>query len=231
MRVISDSNIIIENQTFTSSIGAYMEHPDGRPYHTFRTATLLVDGSDVLIRNCVIENTAGPSQGQSIALYLDGDNITVEDCTIRSFQDTLFLAPLPETAFEKDGFLGPKEFEPRTPRTYAFRRCLIEGTIDFIFGGATAFFEDCEFRSIAPGYVFAPCTPAEVSTGFVAKNCVFSCSDDVPDHSCYIGRPWREYGAVKIVDCKLDRHIHPDGWQDWGKEHSRIRFEGYPLPW
>ena len=231
MTTITENGTILEHQHFTGAVGAYMEHPDGRPYHTFRTASLMIFADHVTLRHCTVENTAGPDFGQAIALYLDGDDIVVEDCILRGYQDTLFLAPLPPEPFEKDGFIGPKEFDERCRRTFVFRRCLIEGSIDFIFGGATALFEECEFRSVAPGYIFAPCTPPDVKEGFVAKRCRFTCSDNVPDQSCYIGRPWRENGHVRIEDCTLGRHIHPDGWNDWGKDHSRIRFEGYPLPW
>ncbi len=234
---ISLPHQVIEDKVYTGDIGAYRMHPDGKPYHTFRTSTVLVDGDDITFRRCTFENTAGPGKiaGQAIALYIDADGIVLEDCILKGNQDTLFLAPLPPKEYEKDGFLGPKQFEPRTKRTVVLRRCLIEGSVDFIFGGATAYFDDCEFRSVAPGYVFAPCTPEDVDTGFVARNCRFtrSSSEDVPDASCYIGRPWREYAKIRVENCTFGPHIHPDGWNDWGKKnvHDTIRFEGWPCPW
>jgi pectinesterase len=100
-----------------------MEHKDGRPYHTFRTYTVLVDGNDITFKNCTFENTAGPGEvksGQAIALYLDGDDIHLENCILKGHQDTLFLAPLPEKEREMDGFLGPKQFTPRTMRSFLF---------------------------------------------------------------------------------------------------------------
>ena len=135
---IIGSDISIEGQTYSGATGALAIHPDGRPYHTFRTATVLVDGDRVSFKNCRFENTAGPGKeaGQAIALYLDGDDITLEDCILTGHQDTLFLAPLPPKAVQKDGFLGPKQFTPRTPRTYYFKKCRIEGGVDFICGGA-----------------------------------------------------------------------------------------------
>ena len=234
---ISENNIVIEDQTYTGDLYARKMHEDGRPYHTFRTATVLVDGNNITFRRCTFENTAGPGKevGQALALYIDGDNIRLEDCIRKGHQDTLFMAPLPPKEIEKDGFLGPKQFTPRTPRTVYLKNCLIEGGVDFIFGGATAYFDNCEFRSVEPGYVFAPSTPEEVETGFVARNCRFTRSNeqDVPDASCYIGRPWREYAKIRLENCELGPHIHPDGWHDWGKTAARqtIRFEGYPLPW
>lgn len=228
---ISESNIIIKNEKYSGNLGAWEMHEDGRPRHTFRTQTVLVDGQHVVFRDCVFENSAGSGSeaGQAIALYLDGDEIVCEGCVLRGYQDTLFLAPLPPKEYEKDGFLGPKQFEPRVHRTMHFRNCTIEGSIDFVFGGATCYFDECVFVSNEPGYVFAPCTPEDVKEGFVVRNCRFIAREGVPEASCYIARPWREYAKVKLVNCYLDKHIHPHGWDDWGKAevHNTIRFEEY----
>ena len=228
---VSDDNITIEKKVFTAGIGAYEIHEDGKPYHTFRTQTLLVDGNRVRIDRCLIENNAGPGKtaGQAIALYLDGDDIEVTDSVIRGDQDTLFLAPLPPREYEKDGFLGPKCFTPRTRRRFVFRNCVIFGSVDFIFGGASAIFEECDIISVAPGWALAPCTPEGERDGFVLRNCRFLCETGVPEESCYIARPWREFGKVRLENCFLDRHICRAGWDDWGKKeaHGTVRFEEY----
>jgi Pectin methylesterase len=227
--IFSESDKVYQNKLYSGSIGAKQIHSDGRPVHTFRTQTVLVDGNNIVFKNCIFENTVGSGKehGQAIALYLDGDNILLEECIIRANQDTLFLAPLPEKEMEKDGFIGPKQFTPRTTRTFRFKKCIIEGSVDFIFGGATAFFDDCDFVSVDKGWVFAPSTPENVDEGFVARNCRFLCKENVPDQSCFIARPWREYAKVKLINCFLGSHIHPRGWDDWGKEyaHETSRFE------
>lgn len=81
--------------------------------------------------------------------------------------------------------------------------------MDFIFGGATAYFYDCEMKSVEPGYIFAPSTPEHVKTGFVVRNCSFTRSDNVPDESVYIARPWREHARLTIENCSMDKHINP----------------------
>ena len=106
---IHESDLVIEGKTWSAGFFAKMPHPDGRPYGTFRAYTLLVDG----------------------------DGIRLTDCVLRGHQDTLFLAPLPEKEIIPGGFLGPKQFAPRKNHTVYFKNCLIEGGIDFIFGGAT----------------------------------------------------------------------------------------------
>jgi pectinesterase len=225
---INKSNITIENEVFSGSHFAKEMHEDGRAYGTFRTYTLLVDGDNVTFKSCVFENTAGKGKdvGQALALYLDGDNITLENCILRGHQDTLFLAPLPEKEIIPGGFLGPKQFTERKNRTFFFKNCRIEGGVDFIFGGATAYFDNCDFVSVEEGFVFAPSTPKDVEIGFVARNCRFIAGEGVGNGTCYIARPWRDYAAVELIDCYIGAHIHPDGFDDWGKTHAHgtVRF-------
>lgn len=225
---ISESNITIEDEVFSGSHFAKEMHEDGKLYGTFRTYTVLIDGDNVTIKNCIFENLAGKGGdvGQALALYLDGDNITLENCVLRGHQDTLFLAPLPEKEIIPGGFLGPKQFTERKNRTFFFKNCRIEGGVDFIFGGATAYFDNCEFVCVEEGFVFAPSTPKDVEVGFVAKNCKFVANKNIAKHSCYIARPWRDYAAVELIDCYIGEHIHPDGFDDWGKTHahSTVRF-------
>ncbi len=226
---IHESDCLIEGKSYSGAHYAYELHPDGKPWHTFRTYTVLADGDNIIFRKCLFENIAGnqKEKGQAIALYLDGDNILLEDCVIRGHQDTLFLAPLPLREREVDGFLGPKQFAPRKHHKVTFRNCLIEGGVDFIFGGASAIFENCEFKNVEPGYVFAPNTPEGTEEGFVARNCRFTAACDIPDASCYIARPWRKYARVRLENCYLGSHIHPQGWDDWGKKdaHETMVFE------
>lgn len=248
---IEDSNQVYEAQTWTGDEYARRIHEDGRPVHTFRTASVYVFGDHNTFRDCTFRNTAGKGKdvGQAIALYVDGDENRFEGCMIWGHQDTLFLAPLPPKEIEKDGFLGPRQFAPRTPRTTYFVDCTIVGGVDFIFGGGTAYFDHCTFVSNEPGYVFAPSTPEGVEAGFVCRNCRFvngmktqriadatDCNDGDSEQSsgvenggigsCYIGRPWREYAAVTLENCDLDDHIADAGWHDWRKEyaHATVRF-------
>lgn len=202
--------------------------PDGTKRGTFRSYTVLVDGDNVTFKNCLFENTAGKGDdvGQALALYLDGDDITLENCVLKGHQDTLFLAPLPEREIIPGGFTGPKQFTERKRRTVYFNNCRIEGGVDFIFGGATAYFDNCEFVSVEEGYVFAPSTPCDVKVGFVARNCRFTAAPEVPKESCFIARPWRNHGYVRLENCYLGEHINPQGFDDWGKTeaHETLRF-------
>lgn len=226
---ISESNLKIKYETFNGSHYAREIHDDGNARGTFRSYSVLVDGDNVTFNKCIFENGAGRGKdvGQAIALYLDGDNITLDNCIIRGHQDTLFLAPLPEKEIIPGGFLGPKQFTERKNRTFYFFNCRIEGGVDFIFGGATAYFYNCEFVSVEEGFVFAPSTPKDVKVGFVARNCRFVAGEGVAPRSCYIARPWRDYAALELYNCYLGEHIHENGFDDWGKKHAHatVRFK------
>lgn len=203
---------------------------DGIKRGTFRTATLRTDGAHITLRHLTIENDAAPREkaGQAIALYADGDHLLVEDCVLRSFQDTLFTAPLPPKEIEKNGFIGPKQHAPRVPQRHTYRRCRIEGDVDFIFGGAAAWFEDCDIVTVDgredrsqpfAAYCTAASTPENQAYGYVFKACRFL-NGGCPAGSVYLGRPWREWAKTVLLDCDLGEHIAPAGFDDWGKTHA-----------
>ena len=234
--VLARANTVLEgtsreNTRIVWGDGAHELLPDGMKRGTFRTATLRTDAPNVTLRNLTVQNDAAPREaaGQAIALYADGDGFTCEDCTLLGFQDTLFTAPLPPKEIEKNGFIGPKQFAPRTPQRQTYRRCRIEGDVDFIFGGAAAWFEDCDIVSVdgrqdrsAPfrGFATAASTPEGQRFGYVFSHCRFT-AVDCPDASVFIGRPWRDWAKTVLLCCELGAHIAPEGFDDWNKPLAR----------
>ena len=202
-------------------------HADGQKRGTFRTYTLLVLADGCTLRGLTIENAAAPreSVGQCIALCAESDLFTCEDCTLLSAQDTLYTGPLPPREVIPGGFLGPTQLLPRRAQRHIYRRCTIKGDVDFIFGGAAAWFEDCDIVSVnaytdgrvPSGYAAAASTPEEQKYGYVFHRCRFLAGEGVPDQCMYLGRPWREYAKTVLLHCFIGPHIKPEGWDDWGK--------------
>lgn len=235
---------------------AYFMMPEGKKRGTFRSYTLFVHAHDVTLRNLTVENASGDSKthGQAIALYAECDRFMADNCRLLGHQDTLFTGPLPPKEYEPDGFLGPTQFAPRINGRQYYKNCYICGDIDFIFGSATAFFEDCIIeslrRSIADsseildhtsvpaavgahpaepeGYATAASTPKEQEYGYVFWHCRFT-STDCPPASVYLGRPWRDFARTVLIECALGAHIHPAGFHDWNKEaaHETVFFAEY----
>ena len=133
----------------TGNLGGYEILEDGLKRGTFRTQTVFVHTHDFTARDLTIENVAGPGHivGQAIALYADGDRLCFENVHLKGLQDTLFTGPLPAKEVEPGGFRGPLEHAPRINGRQYYHNCTIEGSIDFIFGSATAYFKECTLVS------------------------------------------------------------------------------------
>ncbi len=159
---------------------------------TFRTYTVRVDGCHLTFRNLTFRNNAG-RVGQAVALHTEGTDLKFENCRFLGDQDTLFLA----------GHNSELEFD----------NCYIEGTTDFIFGPATAWFNNCRIHSKADSYITAASTPKDVEVGFVFRNCRLTADPEVK--KVYLGRPWRPYAYTAFIDCEMGDHITPAGWDNW----------------
>lgn len=210
----------------TYDLYARMPCEDVGKLGTFRSYSCMIDTHDFTAKNLTFQNRAGkgPDVGQALALYADGDRLMFENCRFLGGQDTLFTAPLPPVEIEPNGFIGPKQHAPRLSGRHYYKNCYIEGDIDFIFGGATAYFEGCEFFSKDIGrdvnsFVTAASTPKGQAYGYVMDNCRFT--GNCPPHSAYLGRPWREYAQVVLLNCHIGEHICEEGWHDWNKPEAQ----------
>lgn len=164
---------------------------------TFYTPTLLVEGDDFSASNLTIKNASG-DHGQAIALSVVANRVQISNCILSGNQDTLYLSGKEAKQYFKD--------------------CYIEGTTDFIFGGATALFENCEIHSIKSSYITAASTPQNTAFGFVFKNCRLTA--DPSATAVYLGRPWRIYAKTVYINCDMGKQIRPEGWENWSKPEA-----------
>ncbi len=184
----------------------YFDKIDRGRNSTFHTATMLVQSDNFRMKNVVVENNAG-RVGQAVALAVESDRCVFENCRFIGNQDTLYV----------DG--------ANTRQHYI--NCYIEGTTDYIFGQATALFENCVIHSKQNSYITAASTPQGRPYGLVFLNCKLTADDGVD--KVYLGRPWRQYAKTAFVKCELGGHIRPEGWHNWndkGKEQTVAYVEG-----
>lgn len=215
-----------ENSTkITYSDAAFDIMPEGDKRGTFRTQSVFIDADDFYACHISFLNEAGQGDkvGQAIAVYADGDRLAFECCRFEGYQDTLFTAPLPKKEKVPGGFKGPKEFAPRRRGKHLYKDCFISGNIDFIFGGATAYFENCEIfmrgrHNEINGYALAPSTFEGERYGYVFNHCRFT--SDCPKQSAYLGRPWRNFAKAVILNSEIGAHIKKEGWHDWDKKDA-----------
>lgn len=215
-----------ENTVISAAYSAKMKDESGEKLGTFRSYTMLVNTDDITCRRLTIENTSGfgGEVGQGVAVYAEGNRLMFEDCRILGHQDTLFTGPLPFREIEKGGFRGPTEFAPRVAGDQLYRRCYIEGEVDFIFGSARAVFDECELFSLncgkeINGYVTAASTYSGEEYGYIFRSCRFT--SDCPKGSVYLGRPWRDHAQTVLLDCELGEHIRAEAFHDWNKAEAR----------
>jgi len=173
----------------TDDLYANLPGPDGKPIGTFRTASTFIDADDFSAENITFENSAGP-KGQALAIRVDGDRVAFRQCRFLGWQDTIL--------------------DNRGRHYYA--DCYIVGVTDFIFGGATCFFDNCHIHCLSRGYITAASTPPEQPFGFVFALCTITGAEGV---QTYLGRPWRDYAATAFLHTQMSDVIRPEGWDNW----------------
>ncbi|GLU12537.1 hypothetical protein SLE2022_292080 [Rubroshorea leprosula] len=183
---------------------------------TYNSATVGVMGDGFMASGLTIQNTAGPDAHQAVAFRLDSDLSIIENCEFIGNQDTLYAHSL-------------RQF---------YKKCRIQGNVDFIFGNSAAIFQDCMIL-VAPRQVkpekgetnaitaHGRIDPAQ-TTGFVFQNCLVNGTEEYMKyyhsnpqvHKNYLGRPWKEYSRTVFIQCIFGTLIHPDGWMPWSGDFA-----------
>ena len=191
------NNVTLEGESKDGVIITNGDYASLNNMGTSGSYTLRIDGNNITLKNLTIENTAG-QVGQAVALHTTGDKIHVKDCNILGNQDTLYASGHNSRAL--------------------FDNCYIEGTVDFIFGAATALFRNCHIHAKSDSYLTAASTAKENPVGYVFHKCKVTTAPDVKN--VHLGRTWRPYASTYFIECELPEAINPKGWHNWGKEEN-----------
>ena len=181
-------NTVITNDDYSGKIDSVTQ----KTLNTFTSYTVLIQGNDIHLKNLSVENT-WCENGQAVALHVEGDRFIAENCNISGCQDTVYAA--------------------REKSRQLYLNCNIEGTTDFIFGQATAVFQNCSIKSLKDSYITAAATTPNQEFGFVFLNCKLIAEEGV--YEVYLGRPWRPYAKTVFINSELGKHIVPEGWNPW----------------
>jgi pectinesterase len=179
----------------------------GISINTQSSHSFLALADDFTAENITFENNAGFTAGQAVALEVRGDRSIFRNCRIVGNQDILYL-------------------NAENSRQY-YESCYLEGTTDFIFGSATAWFQNCHIQSNKNSHITAASTPENHSFGYVFYNCVLT--GDTSLNKVSLGRPWRPYANVAYIHCYMGPHIKAEGWSVWNKldTYSLSRYAEY----
>jgi pectinesterase len=194
-KIIGDSPT---NTVLSFNLYAGITNAEGKPIGTFKTPSTTIDADDFSAEDITFENSAGPV-GQALAIRVDGDRASFRNCRFLGWQDTILI---------------------NRGRQY-FENCYVAGHVDFIFGAATAWFENCEIHALRDGYLTAASTPVDVPYGYVFNRCKITGETNV--HTL-LGRPWRQFASVTYLNCEMSEVVKPMGWNDWQKPHETIRY-------
>jgi pectin methylesterase-like acyl-CoA thioesterase len=103
-----------------------------------------------------------------------------------------------------------------------FRKCVIEGQTDYIFGVNNAVFDNCELRwkgysgTSYAGYITAARAGTQPYTGYLFKNCRVTKNTKLNVVPGYFGRPWGNTAKVMFINTVLkdSKTIAPEGWYE-----------------
>ena len=192
VQLIGEDGAVITYDDYASKPNIFGENKG-----TSGSGSIYIYSPDFLAENITFENSSGPV-GQAVACHVGADRAVFRRCRFLGFQDTLYT------------------FGENTREYY--EDCYIEGTVDFIFGKATAVFNRCTIHSKrSGGFLTAPATPENCKYGYVFYDCKLTADPAVETGSVWLSRPWRPYGKAVFIRCEMGSHIRPEGYNNWGK--------------
>jgi pectate lyase len=188
--------------------------PDGTPFGTTGSATVTLAASDFTARFVTFSNSfsraAHPeiTATQAVAVKATGDRMLFAHDRFLGHQDTLY-ADTPSVDIRA--------------RQY-YRQSTIVGDVDFLFGRATAVFDDITItavdRGLNPnGFLTAASTRSDNPHGFLITNSTVT-SPGAPG-TYFLGRPWHPGGdpaaiaQVVIRNTVLPAEIKSAPWTDF----------------
>ena len=165
---------------------------------TGKSATLSASGDDLRIGNLTVQNDwwlnpANPPS-QAVALLLTGDRAVLSRVRLLGHQDTLYAN-------------GGRQY---------FFDSYIEGHVDFIFGNANAYWENCRIHGLAGAEVMITAQSRDApdkESAYVFDRATITADADAGP--VWLGRPWRDYSRVIFLDSHMDALVHPEGWREW----------------
>ncbi|MDD4969513.1 MAG: pectinesterase family protein [Paludibacter sp.] len=190
----SRDSVIISGARISGGSALY---PDSVVYAVDLGATVVVKSANCYFENICFENKFGYanlSGPQALALYTQNDRVILNNCWLRSYQDT-YLTTYGNVAYR-----------------HYLKNCRIEGAVDFIYGGGDVFFDKCLIyctRS-AGGYIVAPSHQTGTKWGYVFSNCTI----DGPNasYTTYLGRPWANSPMASFFNTTCKIGIYSTGW-------------------
>ena len=186
------TTVIYNNDNATTTL------VNGNPIGTSGSSAFFVNGASFTAFNITFQNNAGVAASQAVAVNISGDKAAFRNCRFLGFQDVLYCKNSGVSSY--------------------FKNCYIEGTVDFIFGASTSYFDSCYIfckSRQSGGVITAPNTAAGTSFGspwgFVFNNCKINGASGMTS-LYYLGRPWQNKPQSVYLNCAMSDVILGLGW-------------------
>ncbi|WP_250035668.1 pectinesterase family protein [Paractinoplanes maris] len=180
-------------------------HSSAGGYGTSGSATAFLDGHDFAATNLTFSNDYGEGS-QAVAVNLNADRSVFTNVRFLGNQDTLLV---------------------NANRSYV-RNSYVEGTVDFIFGGATTVFHGSTIheKRTSGGPITAASTDAAKTYGLLFHQCTIT---GAAGNVTQLGRPWRPDAQVLYRESNLSATIKTaQPWTDMsGNSWKTARFLEY----
>ena len=152
-------------------------------YGTFGSATVTVNAKEFIAQNLTFANDYGEGS-QAVAINMNGDKGIYRNVRFLGNQDTLLA---------------------NTQRQY-IANSYVEGTVDFIFGDATAVFNATSIyqKRSTGGPLTAARTPSSNTYGFLIYKCTIT---GRTNNTTQLGRPWGANAQVLFRESSLSATI------------------------
>ena len=205
------------NNGGTSDVGYEYStnNPQSKTYG--KQAVVQVNATDFYTENITYLNRWGVEQQSGpmdLAMSSRADRQAFYNCQYRSYQDTWY------TDVRNSG-----------DRQYV-SNCLIEGAVDFYYGGGNNYIENSTFRLAREGSVIvAPSHQAGTKWGYVLVNNTI----DGKGGSNKLGRAWQNQPIAVWINTTLKTTIAAEGWSEWHitpklfAEYNTVDADGNPV--
>jgi pectin methylesterase-like acyl-CoA thioesterase len=198
VRLNSKNNITFRGQDRLQTIITYSNNNNINGSSSTRPMFGVLAANDVAIENLTLTNSTPKGGSQAETLYLNVvKRFILNNTFLASFQDTLLVNANGDQAY--------------------LNNSLIQGDTDFIWGEGTAFFTNCELRTLTSGSGtnLQNVTQARTTAGTNGFSFV-NCQLTRLNNTITLGGLGRSLGFldgnVAYINCLIDAHIV--GWQD-----------------
>lgn len=225
-----ENAVVIRASYYSSNVrnddGEYVKQ-DEFDLGTDRCATVLIEStgtgfsaSNITFQNDynVVDHTGEGEQTPAVAFNSKADKVELQNCSFIGRQDTLYVQGAGNRVF--------------------LTGCYVEGTVDFVFGDADAYFEGCQLHMAAfPGRTSGYYTAANTKAGYVGlvfSNCTLTADSSLTDVS--LGRPWQNlcyYSGTVYDSNRRSYYVDVDTTRqhpDYKNVSSAVSFVGCTMP-